>query len=92
MFTIWKYPLSPREVQDLSMPDGAEILTVQTQKEQVCLWAKVDPQAPKVIRTFGVFGTGWEIVTTASMRYIGTVQLEDGDFVYHVFEWVAKII
>lgn len=90
MFTIWKYPLTPREIQDVTMPEGAEILTVQNQKEQVCLWAKVDPNATKVVRTFAVYGTGWEVITNAEFRYIGTVQLEAGDLIYHVFEWVAK--
>lgn len=90
MFSIWKYPLSPREIQDISMPEGAEILTVQNQNENICIWAKVDPNAPKVLRTFAVYGTGWDIVTNASMEYIGTVQLSRGEFVYHVFEWICR--
>lgn len=88
--TIYKYTLKPTEMQDIELPIDAEILTVQAQKDEVCIWVKLDPDKPKVYRTFAVFGTGWNIVSNANLKYIGTVQFLNGDLVYHVFEWVMK--
>ena len=88
--TIYKYVLKPIEMQDIELPIDAEILTVQNQDEEVCMWVKLDPDEPKVHRTFAVFGTGWRIVSNATFEYVGTVQLWRENLVYHVFEWVMK--
>lgn len=90
MKTIHKFILEQEVMQDIELPEDAEILTVQNQNEKICLWAMLDPAAPKIHRTFAVFGTGWRITTNAKLRYIGTVQLDGGALVSHVFEWVAK--
>jgi len=92
--TIWKYVLKP--TCELEMPKGAQILSVQTQQqmnvgsgaqsEEVCLWALVDPAQPKETRRFSVFGTGHTVLTDVGMRFLGTVQLELGRLVFHVFE------
>lgn len=42
--TIYKYPLDVTDVQEIKLPVGAEILTVQAQNGTLCLWALVDPQ------------------------------------------------
>ncbi len=85
---IWKFTLEPGTGQKIEMPDGAEILTVQTQNEQAHLWAQVDPRAAKCLRTFEVFGTGHSIHYDMGVerKYIGTFQLGGGALVFHVFE------
>lgn len=85
---IFKYELSV-DGTNISMPVGAEILTVQSQNRTLCLWALVDPEAAKEIRYFEVFGTGHPIGYDAgvSREYIATVQ--DGGFVWHVFEYTG---
>jgi hypothetical protein len=83
--TIWKYPLSVTERQRIQMPQGAEILTIQTQAEQPCIWVIVDPEQPKEIRYLETFETGQEI-TDAPRKYLGSYQLKEGKFVFHVFE------
>lgn len=90
MKSIYKYTLTPAEMQNIELPEGAEILTTQTQNGEICIWAMVNPDAKKVIRTFTVIGTGWRIITESNLKYIGTVQLEGGALVFHVFEWVSK--
>lgn len=56
--TIWKYPLKVTDTQDVMMPEGADILTAQMQGVTLCLWALVNPDAPKQRREIEVLGTG----------------------------------
>jgi hypothetical protein len=82
---IWKFPVSPN-VPVIEMPEGAEILTVQTQHGEPCIWALVNPAAKKEKRYFWVFGTGHNVPVEAERKYIGTFQLEGGALVFHLFE------
>jgi hypothetical protein len=81
--SIWKYELRVVDHQTVQMPIGARILTVQVQRDALCLWAIVDQEAKRETRIFCIFGTG-ERFNRPDATYIGTVQ--DGDFVWHVFE------
>lgn len=47
MKTIWKYPLQVLDRQTLFMPPGAEILSLQTQFGNPCLWARVAIVPPR---------------------------------------------
>lgn len=88
MQTIWKYTLTPPPVR-LTMPQGAQILAVQEQHGQACLWAMVDSAAPLVEREFEVYSTGHEIPALDAGEervHVGTFQLEGGMLVFHVFE------
>ena len=86
MKTIWKFILPLRGQISLALPQGALILSVQNQREQVCLWVVVDPRAPFEPRHFEIVGTGQRITDPERLRFIGTVQTHVGDFVWHVFE------
>jgi len=83
MRTIWKYEIQPE--CEIEMPRGAEILTVQAQNDIPQLWGLVNPAAEKVKRSFHAYGTGHEVPDQPG-RHIGTVQLEDGTLVFHIFE------
>ena len=85
MKTIWKYPIETTEVQQIGMPQGAEILCVQMQASTPCLWALCEHAAPRQPRTIRIFGTG-NPITEEPGRYIGTYQLSGGALVFHVFE------
>lgn len=86
--TIWKFPLLMADMQCVSMPAGAKILTVQTQDNQPCLWALVDPNASTEKRCFEVFGTGHPVYPDIDhSQYISTFQLNGGALVYHDFEY-----
>lgn len=84
MRTIWKFPISPADTIEFSMPVGAVILTLQTQYGEPCIWAEVDDQAPTEIRKFRTYGTGHPVVPGGV--HIGSYQLRDGALVFHVYE------
>lgn len=81
---IFKYPIQTTDHQRIDMPIGAEILCVQVQSGQPCIWAKVDPSQPTESRGIYVHGTGHDVADDAS-KYIGTYQLTS-ILVFHVFE------
>lgn len=85
MHTIWKFPLAITDRQNVMMPAGAEILSAQMQDDRLCLWALVNPEAPKQPREIEVLGTG-QPITKADRRYISTTQMLGGRLVWHVFE------
>jgi len=86
MKTIWKFPLEPRNHSAIEMPKGARIIAVQTQQDEVCLWALLDSEEKgKKIRKFAIFGTGHHIADLEGKKYIGTVQQSSG-LVWHIFE------
>lgn len=82
---IHKYDIVPVSGNCIPMPDNATILSIQAQRDNICIWALVDVTAPFVMRKFDVFGTGFTIDDTAR-KYLGTVLVQNGDFVWHVFE------
>lgn len=81
---IWKYNLGIDG--ELEIPEGAKILTVQTQKNEPYIWALIDPKKPKKKRRFIALATGYNASMVVNKPYIGTYQIDDGDGVYHVFE------
>ena len=86
--SIYKYQLEVTDKQNIELPKGAEILTVQTHYGIVCIWALVDKEAEKEYRSFEIFGTGHNIPVDMGVerKYIGTFQLNDGALVFHLFE------
>ena len=80
---IFKYQLQ-RGGQTFQMPSGAQILSAQFQRGELCLWALVDERAKLEMRSFVVLGTGQP--TTLNLRHISTVQSDDQSFVWHIFE------
>lgn len=86
MKTIWKFPLEVTDSQEIEMPQHSQILTVQTQDKGPCLWAIVNPDAPKVRRSVRIYGTGRRAPDDLdNAYYIGTFQLMDGGLVFHAF-------
>lgn len=87
METIWKFELKITDEQVIRVPEGTDILCVQVQKGKPFLWAIVDKEITtyedRIIRTIG---TGHEFEDGASLLYIGTYQLSEGDLVFHVFQ------
>lgn len=81
MKTIWKFDIPIQDDFSLLIPKGAEILNVDLQNGEPKLWALVDSEAPQEEHHF--VGKGENNV---NLRYIGTVVMLEGKFVYHVFE------
>lgn len=87
MKTIWKFPILLLVETSVEMPKGARILTVQAQLDQPQVWAVVDPEAPREMRRFRWIATGRPEEDYAfDGVYLGTVQLQGGGFVFHLFE------
>jgi hypothetical protein len=86
--TIWKYPLKITDHQSIDMPMYAEILSVQTQHGEPCIWALVDPYGEKEERRFEIFGTGnpIEVDMGVDRKFIGTFMIFNDRFVWHLFE------
>jgi hypothetical protein len=87
--TIWKVEIPVEDEIKLQMPEGAEILDVQTQHETPCLWFACNPANKLVERHFRLIGTGHHYYDYEQMKYIGTFQITNltlGTFVGHVFE------
>lgn len=82
--TIYKYPLIIVSKQTLLLPLNARILTVQAQRDTVCLWALIhyEGDTPES-RTIEIFGTG-EPMDEAHREYVDTAQV--GLNIWHVFE------
>jgi hypothetical protein len=81
---IWKFPLTGLDCSR-SMPNGAEILSVQAQNGELMLWAKCDPTKPGELRRFRMLMTG-EHTDEVLGQFLGTVQVADGRLLLHVFE------
>lgn len=82
MRKIYKYVLTITDEQTLRLPQGANFLTAQMQREQLCIWVEVDTDRPLEPCTFLIHGTG-NPIGAERKRYIATVQ--DGPMVWHVF-------
>jgi hypothetical protein len=88
-FTIWKAVLKATDVQDIEVPEDAELLTAREQNEQLCVWFKCDPSKPLSKRRIAVCGTGHPAPEGA--RYVGTGFLMGGQLVFHVFERIHAL-
>lgn len=86
MNRIFKYRLEVADEQEIELPSGARILTVQTQQGTPCLWAIVDDEDVASKRRIRVVGTGHPIRNISNLSYVGTFQLMSGNLVFHVFE------
>jgi hypothetical protein len=93
MFTVYKYNLNDGGVRipgdecvtcKVVMPEGAEILCVGGQYNDIYLWAEVDTVAEPQRRIFMVYPTGVSIKPKSDI-YRGTAHLDNGT-VWHVYE------
>lgn len=86
MKTVHKWPLVISHIQWIEMPEEAQILSLQVQHGTPHIWALVDPEKPATQRRFfEMYGTGNSIAPDPG-PYVGTFQLNGGNFVLHVFE------
>lgn len=84
MNVIYKYELHVTDTQTIEIPKSAEMLCVQMQRGNPCLWVLVDPEYIKEKVNIRIFGTGNPIHESNSLEYIDTFQ--EGALVFHVFK------
>jgi hypothetical protein len=83
MYQIWKYDIRPG-MNEIKMPANTKLLCIQVQNGCPRLWAQVVNAPLAVIRKVAVRGTGFEFADMG--QYVGTFQVSDGMFVWHVFD------
>jgi polyribonucleotide nucleotidyltransferase len=88
MFTIYKYDLQTTGLQEIEVPINSRILCVQVQYNQPKIWILVDlDEKQRETINIVIKGTGHKINDVAGLNYIGSYQLESGNFVGHVFHF-----
>lgn len=85
MKKVLKFPLKITDDQTVVMPEGSQILTVQTQHDTVTIWALCPETLKKQPRRIEIFGTGHPI-PNGNRTYLGTAITQGGSLVWHVFE------
>lgn len=84
MKSIWKFEL-PKSGK-IQMPRNSKILSVQAQHGVPVIWAEVITENETEERSFEAFAIGQELPNKAPMKYLGTVQLSNGVFIWHIYE------
>lgn len=82
---IWKWKLQVEDSQVVMMPGGAQILDVQMQAGQCCIWALCNPDAEETKRWIAMYAMGHQVPDNSG-EYISTFQMSDGQLVFHAFE------
>lgn len=83
--TVWKFLIKIDDIAEVEMPVGAQILHFDSQDEIPCIWARVDPKSPKVMRRFRFAGTGHPLDGDVG-EHVGSCQMAGGRLVWHLFE------
>ena len=85
---IYKYKLQITDYQEIEVPIGYQILSLDVQDNMPHIWILIDPlQEEKMKLKFSFYATGQDI-DCGNMKYIdyiGTVHLCNGSLVYHCF-------
>ena len=85
MKTVFKYELA----SEIEMPEGAEILSLHSQRDMAYIWALVNPEARMIKRHFLILGTGHPVPQDGELRkekFVGTILVQHGSLVFHVWE------
>ena len=86
MSRIYKYLLQFTEIQEIEMPKGAQVIHVGVQANSICLWAIVDTAHPAERRSFAILATGHHNFDPGIVHHLGSVIMNEGALVWHVFE------
>ena len=83
---IYKYTLEVVDVQQLDLPTGSKILSVEEQNRKIVLYALVD-DTQSGLDCFEIFikGTGHLADNIDNCEFLGTVKLYEGRLMSHVF-------
>ena len=88
MKVIHKQILDLTPIQTLSLPADSEILSIQNQNENICVWYMFSHDYPKKDRIFHLFGTGHREIPNdldLKLKHLASVQMSQGQFVWHIF-------
>lgn len=88
MMVIWKYELQIKDAYIQEVPEGAKPLSMVVQRGKPVIYFLVPCQAAKARDRWyiSVISTGNDITSlTGDETFLGTLQLYDGDLMFHVF-------
>lgn len=86
---VYKYSFPHlRDEATFEMSSASTVVHAGLQGDTVCIWAHVqtDDDSAKVNRRFILRGTGEPLPTTGLYQHVGSFMINDGEFVFHVFE------
>lgn len=83
---VYKYDIPGEGVQHITMPTGAEILSVGWQDGKPVIWCRVDCHAPRVVHAIALARTGPGGAPPPSARFVGTLVHPMLGMVWHVFD------
>jgi len=86
MQRVYKYPFEINDEVIVHMPEGAEVLHVDAQHDAPCIWAMVDDRRAMAPYLFYVVGTGHPADHVCTGQHIGSVMMDGGALVFHVFQ------
>lgn len=82
---IYKYKIS--EIGTTLLPKDAEVLHVDYQMGNFCVWVTTDPANQDMVETkIQIVPTGGEVPASGFAEYLGTVLTDGGRFVWHIFK------
>lgn len=85
--TIHKHVLQSPGATKLDLAHGARVLSVQDQRGALVLYEEHRRGGePAPTRTFLVVETGEPFDTTGTLLFLGTVMMQGGAYVVHVYE------
>ena len=86
MKRIFKYELEVAEHQVLKLPKGSHFLSVESQKDNIVLYAVVDDSQPNTVDlSIKVVGTGQDVSNMEDFGFLGTVKLWNDSLMFHIF-------
>lgn len=81
---VFKYDIKLQHEQELIVPKGAKLLSVQQQRGSIVAWFVVDPAVRyREVISVRVCGTGHDAPDLNHYCHVSTVQIDE--FVWHVF-------
>lgn len=82
---VWKTHLLVVDEQFVGLPPGSELLKVDIQGGDPCLWFLASTTLASVKRKILIRGTGHQM-SGAEKKYVGTFTTIGGALVWHVFD------
>lgn len=89
MNIIYKFEIPIKDTFEIEMPQYSKIVGFQMQNDIPVIWAVCNKTEPLVKRGFMLIGTGVEMSQQFNpdfIDYIGTIQMNDGKLVFHLFD------
>ena len=88
MKAVWKFTAPFIDVSEITTPRGAQILHIAAYNPGwLSVWALVDPEESRLVtRRLAIAGTGHRRADIVGRDHLGTVILNEGALVFHVFD------